>query len=440
MVKKALIITLVAFSIIAQAGFNKSGSLYAAPSDSKVKLSGSLNIWAWGADAEAQARKDAIEVFIKAHPELKVTYTVIPTADSVWDQKQAAALASGSAGDVMQMSPDYYGMNTKYYLDLNPYVKRDGIDLGKMVTPGMIEKYYDTDGKLEALPLHTNCFVMAYNKDMFAKAGVEPPKDGWTFEDLAKWGKKFASGSGAAQTYALAKHWCMDNYMLYAEGGTPYPKDMKTSNMGSDKIVKALTLYKKLIADGIVPTDTAQKTMPAETLFVSGKAAMYPMGGFESATVVADAAENGINIGFCSMPSDVSGKEINVQYATGWAITKSCKNPEAAWQFLKESSFANDDMGKINARVGIPANRTVAESYFAKLSVGAVKFTNDYYVKHIGKAYMNPFGGTLASTGSIWTTMVQAVTLDNQDPQATVDKYAPQIAKEFAGYSFNDKK
>jgi len=199
-------------------------------------------------------------------------------------------------------------------------------------------------------------------------------------------------------------------------------------------------LYKKLLAEGIVPTDTAQKTIPAETLFVSGKAAMYPMGGFESATVVADAEENGINIGFCSMPSDVSGKEINVQYATGWAITKSCKNPEAAWQFLKETSFANDDMGKINARVGIPANRKIAETYFAKLSVGAVKFTNDYYVKHIGKAYMNPFGGTLASSGTVWTTMVQAVTLDNQDPQATVDKYAPQIAKEFAGYIFNDKK
>ncbi len=38
---------------------------------------------------------------------------------------------------------------------------------------------------------------MAYNKDMFDKAGVPYPKDGWNMEDLLKWGKPFVGGSGA---------------------------------------------------------------------------------------------------------------------------------------------------------------------------------------------------------------------------------------------------
>ena len=86
----------------------------ASAGESGSQLSGNLNIWAWGADDEAKSRDAAIQVFIKEHPELKVDYTIIPTANSTWDQKASAALSSGSAGDVMQMSPDYYGMNTTW--------------------------------------------------------------------------------------------------------------------------------------------------------------------------------------------------------------------------------------------------------------------------------------------------------------------------------------
>ena len=57
-------------------------------------LSGKLTIWAWGADAEAEQREAIIQAFIKNHPELEVEYSIIPTADSVWDQKAAAALTS----------------------------------------------------------------------------------------------------------------------------------------------------------------------------------------------------------------------------------------------------------------------------------------------------------------------------------------------------------
>ena len=118
-----------------------------ATAEEEGGLSGKLTIWAWGADAEAEQREAIIQAFIAAHPELEVEYSIIPTADSVWDQKAAAALTSGSAPDVIQMSPDYFGMNTKYYQDLRPYVEADGIDLDAVLVPGMIDGYYDTDGK-----------------------------------------------------------------------------------------------------------------------------------------------------------------------------------------------------------------------------------------------------------------------------------------------------
>ncbi len=119
---------------------------------------------------------------------------------------------------------------------------------------------------------------------------------------------------------------------------------------------------------------------------------MYPCGGFETITVTNDSDENGINIGFCSMPSDKNGNEINVQYATGWAITTTSKNPDAGWQFLKESAYANDEMAKQTAICGMPSNKKVAESYYADLSFKGEGLDNSYYVEHMGNTHLNPFG------------------------------------------------
>ncbi len=414
-------------------------SVCSVASAESTPLSGKLTIWAWGADAEAEQRKAIIETFIAAHPELEVEYSIIPTADSVWDQKASAALSSGSAPDVIQMSPDYFGMNTKYYMDLNPLVERDGVKLDEVLLPGMIDGYYDADGKLEGFPLHSNCFYMAINKDMFDNAGVAYPEAGWTMNDLLDWGTKFVGGEGANQTFAIAKHWVMNNIMLYAGGGVPYSPDLQTCYMNSADITKSLELYQKLITGGLMPNDTESKAIPSAVLFESGLCAMYPCGGFEAESFLNDCAENGINVAFVPMPSGVSdGKEINVQYATGWAITQTAKNVDAAWEFLKESAYANEDMCKATATCGIPASKAVAENYYAKIEYPGFGTTfNDYMVGHLGAAHLNPFGGTLASTGDIWATMVQAVTMDGQTPEDTMAKYAQQCMDEFASYGFN---
>jgi len=404
------------------------------------KLSGKLEIWAWGSGIEAEARKEAIEIFIKNHPELEITYSIIPTEDSAWDQKASAALAAGNAADVMQMSPDYFGMNTDYYIDLRPYVEAEGVNLDEVITPGMMDGYYDTDGKLEGFPLLANCFCLIYNKDMFDEYGVPYPQDGWTMEDILDWGKAFVGGEGVNKTYAIAKHWVTNSVMVYAGGGKPYSDDLTTSYFDSPEILKSLQLYQKLVQGGFMPTDAAQTSIDASTLFISGKAAMYFVGGMHSQQTIMDAEENGINIGIAPMPRDANGKEINIQFATGWAITKTSKNPDAAWQFLKESAYANDEMAIATCKSGMPANKRIAETYYANMTYGKCNFSNKIFVDHMQNTYIFPFGGTLAPAGDIYATMVSAIVDDGQDAAEVQAKYAPQIAEEFSKFKFNTKR
>ena len=61
--KKVLAILLAAIMLLSVMSF---------ASADEPALSGTLTIWAWGADAEAEQREAIIQAFIKAHPELKV--------------------------------------------------------------------------------------------------------------------------------------------------------------------------------------------------------------------------------------------------------------------------------------------------------------------------------------------------------------------------------
>ena len=393
------------------------------------ELSGKLTIWSWGAGAEKEAREDAVEVFAKAHPELEIEHVVLPTADGVWDQKQAAAFAADNAADVMQMSPDYYGLMTEYYEDLNPYVERDGIDLDEVVTEGMMNGYYRPNGKLEALPLLANTFVFAYNKDMFDKFGIEYPTDDWTWEDFVEMAPKFVSGEGFNHTYFMVNHWVMPNFALLSMGGEPYTDDFTKTLLDSEEVADGLNTFSDLISSGAIPDAASSRNMPAEQLFVAGKAAIYSMGGFEIGSLTEQIGDTFEWDAVLPPVISKTGKNSNVTFATGYAMNKNAKNKEAAWQFLKEVSFANEDMARITATVGMPGNKKVADNFYADISYGNVP--NLKFVEGLATSRLYPWGGAMATAGDQWTQMWESVTIGGVPAVEAQEKYVPIIEKAF---------
>lgn len=387
-------------------------------------LSGKLSIWSWGADAEKAAREDMVKVFIENHPELEVEHVVLPTADSVWDQKSTAALAAGTAGDIMQMSPDYYGLMTDYYEDLNPYVQRDEVDLDQVITAGMMDGYYRPSGKLEAMPLLANCFVYAYNKDLFDAAGVEYPTDDWTWSDAAEMAPKFVKGEGIDHTYFIVNHWVIKNFATIAMGGVPYSDDFKEVLVGSQEVAEGLDLFGEFVRSGAMPDDVAAKNMPKEQLFVSGKAAIFPVGGFETGTISAEIGDN-FQWDVVLPPKDTKGVNTNVTYATGYAMNTASQNKEAAWQFLKEMSYESDEMGKVTAKVGMPSSKKIAESDYAAISYGPM--TNQKYVEGLSTSRLNLWGGALASAGDQFNLIWESVTVNGTAAKDAQAEYLPLV-------------
>ncbi len=405
-----------------------------ATSETGSKTSGSgggkqkLVIWSWGADDEKKSREKVVEDFEKAHPDIEVEHSVIPTADHVWDQKMTAALAAGTGPDVIQMSPDYYGLYTDYYEDLKPYVDKDGTDLSTVITDGMLAPYYRPDGKLEGMPLLENTFVLAYNKDLFDKCGVSYPTADWTWDDVAAAAKKFVSGKGADATYGIVNHWIDPQFALICKGGAAYSDDLKTCQLNSQEVKDGLSLFAGLVQSGAMPDDTAAKSLPKEQLFVSGHAAMYPLGGFET-KLIADEVGSNFKWDVAPIPKVSGNGKNNILFATGYAMLKTSKNKDAAWTFLKEMSYANDDMAKDTCTVGLTANKKVAESYYKGIKNGPID--NSAYLESLSNAKLNIWGGAFSAPGDVWTQIWQSVTIDKKTPDEAMKEYYPSLEKAF---------
>lgn len=387
-----------------------------------------LVIWSWGADEEKKAREDAVAIFQENHPEIEVEHSVIPTADHAWDQKAAAALAAGTGPDVMQMSPDYYGLYSDYFEDLQPYLEKEGVNADDVFTEGMLAPYYRPDGKLEAMPLLENVFVLAYNKDLFDQFGVDYPTDDWTWDDLKEAAEKFVSGEGADATYGIVNHWVEPNFALICEGGSPYSDDLQTLELNTPEVAAGLDLFGELVQSKAMPDDTAAKSLPKEQLFVSGHAAMYPLGGFETKLIAEEIGDN-FNWDVVTMPKVKDGGTNNVMYATGYAMLNTAENKDAAWTFLKEVGYENEDMAEVTSRVGIPGNKTAAEGFYKEITNGPID--NSKYLEGLTNARLNIWGGVFANAGDQWTQIWQSVTMNGQSGQDAIDAYYPILEQAF---------
>ena len=387
-----------------------------------------LVIWSWGADEEKKAREDAVAIFQENHPEIEVEHSVIPTADHAWDQKAAAALAAGTGPDVMQMSPDYYGLYSDYFEDLQPYLEKEGVNADDVFTEGMLAPYYRPDGKLEGMPLLENVFVLAYNKDLFDQFGVDYPTDDWTWDDLKEAAEKFVSGEGADATYGIVNHWVEPNFALICEGGSPYSDDLQTLELNTPEVAAGLDLFGELVQSKAMPDDTAAKSLPKEQLFVSGHAAMYPLGGFETKLIAEEIGDN-FNWDVVTMPKVKDGGTNNVMYATGYSMLKTAENKDAAWTFLKEVGYENEDMAEVTSRVGIPGNKTAAEGFYKEITNGPID--NSKYLEGLATARLNIWGGVFANAGDQWTQIWQAVTMNGQSGQDAIDAYYPILEQAF---------
>ena len=149
---------------------------------------------------------------------------------------------------------------------------------------GLIEAL-TVGGKLYALPMRTDFWIVYYNKDPFDKAGVPYPTNDMTWKQYDEIARKITSGFGPDKVYGAHQHVWRSVVELPAITTGEHTLIAKDYSFLKPWYERALALQD----DGIARTYASLKTSQTHysSVWFQGKVGMMPMGTWFICTQIA---------------------------------------------------------------------------------------------------------------------------------------------------------
>nr|WP_237518766.1 extracellular solute-binding protein [Streptomyces sp. SID5910] len=247
--------------------------------------------------------------FEAKHPDVHVDVTVYSWNDV--DRKVREMVDAGQAPDMAQIGAysDYAAKDLLYRADdvLSIPVQADFVS--QLATAGQVH------GVQYGLPFAASTRVLFYNKTLFAKAGVTPPK---TWDGLAE-AAEALKAEGVKYPYALplgAEEAQAETMQWMLSGGGGYTDDVGTYSVDSPQNVTTFTWLKdELVGKGLTGPVAPGKLNRADafTAFADGEVGM--LNGHPSLMKMASA--KGVKYGMVPTPG-AEGESRNTLGVTDW--------------------------------------------------------------------------------------------------------------------------
>ncbi len=311
------------------AGLSAGGMSRSARAQSPINLS----MTSWGAPAELEGFNGLIEKYKGVRPNVTVKFEVVPS--SQYYQQLDTRFAGRQAPDLFRAQYQQIGRYAQSgaAIDLGQYLDKG---LGDAFSPS-VWKAVILDGKVHALPQHTDTFALFYNADILEKLGVEPPRSidkSWSWGEFIRVAKLVKEKSGL--TYPFAMNWQFSNayrwlVYLYQHGGQLLDNDLKAPLINSPAGIETIAWTQSWFTEGLVPPNTSLKsTEPTQNLFANGTIALLLNGDWQIPFINEQAK---FRWGVTYMPRDVAmASDLG---GNALAVSRDSKNPEAAAEFLK---------------------------------------------------------------------------------------------------------
>lgn len=276
------------------------------------------------------AYEKIIQKFQDANPNIEVKLELTP-----WEQywvKMEAAATGGALPDVLWMNgPNFlkYAMNDML-VPIGDRVAADGIDLDNY--PKALIDLYTYNGQPYALPGYYDTVALYYNKKIFDDAGLPYPDDTWDWAKLKEVAASLTDTSKGIYGFS-AELWNQGVYYntIFQAGGYVISEDKKSSGYDKPETIAGLKFLTDMIQEGISPTFAQLSETPGNTLFESGKSALYFGGSwYQGALMKAEALQG--NIGVTLLPK--GEKRATVMHGVSYALSARTKHPEEAWKFI----------------------------------------------------------------------------------------------------------
>jgi raffinose/stachyose/melibiose transport system substrate-binding protein len=314
--------------------------------------------------------QDAAKEYEKAHPGVKIEFDYLENEafkaklPTLLQSKDRPSLFHSWGGGVM-----YEQVTAGVCQDITSAIAADGFK--DSFYPAGVQNF-TYQGKTYGLPNDVGPMVFWYNKELCAKAGVDPTKIKY-WEDFIDAVKK-CQAAGVTPLAAGGKDkWPLHFYpallmmRILGKEGMQAAYEGKNGGFANPDVIKAFQLYKDLAALKPFQNGYLANTYPeAAGTFHDGKAAFHLMGTWDLTEGRSDAADQkGLSdekLGWIFFPEVKGGKgHANDIFASlnGWLVAKDA--PKDTIGFLKVW-LSKEVQGKLaEAGLGIPMVKGTAE-------------------------------------------------------------------------------
>ena len=344
MVKRGLV-ALVASALVCATGGGCTGDDGDGPTRITVMVSGD--------PAEIDAYRAVVAGFDDSQDDVDADLLPFAERDELI-ARLSTSIAGGQPPDLFLMNYRYYGQfAARGALEpVGPYLERSAFDEDDFFDTAMTP--FRWDGEQMCLPQNVSSLVVYYNADLFRSAGVSPPSNGWTWDEMVAAAGALTTdrdGDGSVEVYGLGVDPELIRVapLIWSNGGTLVDDEASPIGFAFDPpAIEAIQRFFTLRTAGVTPTDEEAEAEDLESRFLHGRLAML----MESRRVVPTFRTiTGFAWDVAGLP--IMDAPVSVLHSDAYCITAASDAKDASWRFLE---FA---LGPEGQRIAAASGRTV---------------------------------------------------------------------------------
>jgi multiple sugar transport system substrate-binding protein len=341
--------------------------------------SGSVRFLVFGDPAEINAYRTLIDAFAEEEPDIDVQ--LVEASDR---EDLIARLSSSIAGGA---PPDLFLMNYRFY---GQYASRDVLEpLGPYVDdsskfeeddfyPQALDAFRWKD-ELMCLPQNISSLVLYFNRDLFKRFKVPPPRDGMLWNELVIKAQQLTrdknrqqvkgadpdmpqAGTAQPAVYGLGVEPVIIRLapFVWSNGGEVVDDDENPTRFTLDtpQAQEAISqLFGLRTNFGVVPNDEEVEAEDDESRFANGRLAMF-LDSRRAVPMFREAAKFDWDV--VSLP--FYDKPASILHSDAYCMTKAAKAKDAAWRFVEYA--VGPEGAPVIAKTGrtVPSLKEVAQS------------------------------------------------------------------------------
>lgn len=359
--------TFYMLALMAAVFFSGCGAAKTSDGSTEIKVA------FWGSPEEIDIITHSISDWQQAHQKIKIVFQHTPY--SGYDSKILTRIAGGAAPDIIATEVDYFvTFATKGVLEnLTPYLDQEaaasagGSARSEVYSANdffpAIRERFTVNGGLYAIPRDVAPFACVfYNKKLFDEAGLAYPTDDWTWDDMLRMARALTKADATGRTAQYGFYgWAWQNF-IYGNGGALVDnvKNPQKTRIDDPRSIEGLQYYADLInLYKVMPTPVALANtgMGVDLMFASGRLAMFLSGVWETPGL----RNYNFDWDVAMFPKGPHGDRAFGSGGSGYAILKSSKNKQAAWEVVKALTSAVGQAKLAKRGLAQPSRMSVAE-------------------------------------------------------------------------------